>query len=386
MKFFKSSIFILTFLFSNNLCFAESVSIPENLSIPKPSLQHLQELTDDTGIFEFASYDIADKKHAYCTEDNARALVAALMFNRKYPSDKTAVKLAKTYMSYLLYALDDKEGNFRHRLDFQRNSHDWVTEDAYGRAIWGLGYALAYPINDSMGKLAKKMFKKTFFRSKDLIWPRAKTYTILGLHYYLQAHASSDNSASSIKPSIKDVKKRLIYLSDSLINLYKKNSSEDWQWFEKTMTYDNAKMPLALFLAYEHTKNKKYLDIAGKTLDFLIEANFQGGKMMRVIGNNGWYSKGKKPAVYDQQPIDAAAMVEACAQAYIITGRKEYKEKMIQAFQWFLGNNITGKPIYDFTNGGSKDGIAKIGVNENEGAESSIEVLISLLTLKETLK
>ncbi|MCG2724918.1 MAG: hypothetical protein L6420_01460 [Elusimicrobia bacterium] len=377
MNFFKSSIFLLAFLslFSfSNLCFGESVSILQNSSIPKPSLKHLQELTDDTGIFEFAAYDIPDKKHAYCTEDNARALVAVLMFNRKYPSDKTAEKLAKIYMSYLLYA-QQEDGNFSHRLDFQRRSHDIATEDSYGRSIWGIGYASAHPINESMRSLAKKMFKKALWRAKKLQAPRAETYTILGLHHYLKAY-----------PNSPDVRKILIKLADSLVNCYKKNSTKDWQWFEKTATYDNAKLPLALFLAYEHTKNKEYFDIAEKTLGFLIKANFRGEKMMQVIGNNGWYSKGKKPAVYDQQPIDAAAMVEACAKAYLITDLKEYKDKMILAFEWFLGNNAAGKPIYDFTNGGSKDGIAKTGINENEGAESSIEVLISLLTLKETLQ
>lgn len=362
-------------IFSNR-CLAAPYSVLAGSSVPEPSLRHLEELTDDTGIFEHATYDIPNKKHAYCTEDNARALVAVLMFNRIYSGqpDDDAVELAKTYMSYLLYA-QREDGNFSHRLDFQRNSHDLATEDSYGRAIWGLGYASAHPINENMGALAKKMFKKALPRAKKLKWPRAETYTMLGLHHYLKAY-----------PKSPDVRKLLIKLADSLVRRYRKNSSKDWQWFEKTATYDNAKLPQVLFLAYEHTRKKEYLNVAKKTLDFLIDANFPDNKMMQVIGNRGWYSKGSKaPALYDQQPIDAAAMVEACATAWRILGLDEYKEKMSLAFEWFLGNNIAGEPIYDAETGGSRDGIAGTGVNKNEGAESSIEFLIALLTLRQAL-
>jgi len=342
-------------------------------TFPEPSLKHLQELTDDTGIFEFAAYDVPDKKHAYCTEDNARALVAVLMFNSRYPGNQVAERLARVYLSYLLYAqLED--GNFSHRLDFQRRSKGVATEDSYGRTLWALGYAFAYPINDKMKKLAGRMFLEALPRSKNLIWPRAKAYSILGLHYYLKVCQS------------KQVKARLRYLADSLVTLYKKNSSEEWQWFENNLTYDNAKMPWALFLAYETTGDKDYLNVAKKTLDFLLGVNFRDGNRMKIIGNRGWYSKGEKAALYDEQPIDAAAMVEACAAAYKLTGLKRYREKMKQAFSWFLGNNVAGVAVYDFENGGSRDGIRENGLNENEGAESSIEVLISLLTLKSVLK
>lgn len=354
-------------------CAAAPYSVLAGSSVPEPSLRHLDELSDDTGIFEHAAYDIPNKKHAYCTEDVARALVAVLMFNFKHPGDETAAKLAKIYMSYLLYAQQD-DGNFSHRLDFQRNSHDLATEDSYGRAVWGLGYASAHPSNEGMGSLAKKMFIKALPRAKTLKWPRAETYTMLGLHHYLKAY-----------PESPDVKKLLIKLADSLVERYKKNSSKDWQWFEETATYDNAKLPQALFLAYEHTGKKEYLDVAKKTLDFLIKVNFRDEKMMQVIGNRGWYSKGSKPALYDQQPIDAAAMVQACAGAWRVLGLDEYKEKMSLAFEWFLGNNIAGEPIYDAETGGSRDGIAGNGVNINEGAESSIEFLIALLTLRQAL-
>jgi uncharacterized protein YyaL (SSP411 family) len=163
--------------------------------------------------------------------------------------------------------------------------------------------------------------------------------------------------------------------------MYEKKSSKDWPWFEPVLTYDNAKMPQALFYAYEDLKSAQYLATAVKTLDFLIKVNFPKGEMLQLIGNKGWYNKGGKPALYDQQPTDAAAMVEACAAAYRVTGVKSYDEKALRSFEWFLGNNISGKPVYDSASGGSRDGIKESGINMNEGAESSIAVVNSLVTL-----
>ena len=171
MSFFKTAIpgaVLCLGLFSCR-CAAASYSVLTGSSVPEPSLRHLEELTDDTGIFEHATYDIPNKKHAYCTEDNARALVAVLMFNRIYSGqpDDDAAELARIYMSYLLYAQQD-DGNFSHRLDFQRNSHDLATEDSYGRAIWGLGYASAPPSHEGMGALAQNIVLKALPRATTL--------------------------------------------------------------------------------------------------------------------------------------------------------------------------------------------------------------------------
>jgi len=345
------------------------------VSAPAPSLKHLRTLTDDTGIFEHATYDVANRKHGYCTEDVARALAAVLMFNRHVrPGDETAAGLARTYAAYLHHA-QQEDGDFQHRLDFQRRGHDRATDDSYGRALWGLGYASAHPVDAGMGKLARGMFADALPRAKTLQSPRAMAYSMLGLHYYLES-----------RPESKEAKKLLVAMADSLAELYEKNTSDSWPWFEDTLTYDNAKLPLALLLAYEDTGNKRYRKIARKTLDFLIETGFGGGKILNVIGNRGWYDKGGKPAVYDQQPIDAAAMVEACAAAYRVFGEKKYKLRMEQAFAWFMGGNVSGAMVYDPGTGGSRDGISAGGINENQGAESSIELLIALITLRSASK
>lgn len=338
--------------------------------IPEPALNYLKTLTDDRGIFEHAAYNIPDRKHGYCAEDAGRALAAVLMFNRRKQGDKDAVALAQTYMAYLYHSQVD-DGNFHHRMDFQgRLSPEMVTEDAYGRVLWGLGYGAAYPADDGMGSLARAMFKKALPLAKDLKWPRAMAYAMTGLYYYLERY-----------PQSLEVEEIMNALAAKLTRFYEENSSADWQWFENTATYDNARLPQALLLAYGRTGKKEYLKTALKTLDFLIDVNFRDGNMMQVIGNRGWYAKGQKPALYDQQPIDAAAMVEACAMAYQMSGLEKYKKKMKMAFEWFLGKNTAGKPLYDSTSGGSRDGINEDKINENQGAESSIMFVIAHLTL-----
>ncbi|MFH1618541.1 MAG: hypothetical protein ABIG11_01400 [bacterium] len=351
-----------------------SSSKTDTLVIPEPKLSHLKTLTDDTGIFEHATYTTPNRKNGYCTEDVARALAAVLMYNRHIkPGDETAAALAGIYIKYLKRA-QMKNGNFYHRMDFAQHSHGTATEDSYGRALWGLGYAAAYPVDSEMGSLAREIFQKALPRAKTLGFTRSMAYAMLGLHYYLERFPESD-----------EVRAVMESLADRLVSMYKKNSSGDWPWFEDTLTYDNAKMPHVLFLAYEDSKNKEFLDTAGKTLDFLIKVSFPKEDMLQIIGNKGWYQKGGRPALYDQQPTDAAAMVEACAEAYRVTGLSSYKEKARLAFEWFLGNNIAGKPIYDAASGGSRDGLNESGINENEGAESSIAVVNSLITIRTVL-
>lgn len=350
-------------------------------TLPEPDLGHLRTLTDETGMFEFAAVLTPDRENGYCTEDVARALAAVLLYNRHIKRDaRTAAALAKTYMRYLERA-QKKNGNFYHRMNYKQESRGTATEDSYGRALWGLGFAAAYPADEAMGIAAAGMFKKALPRAKKLKWPRSMAYSILGLHYYLERFPEDAAARALMKK-----------LADKLVRMYKKKSSEDWPWFEPILTYDNAKLPHALFLAYEDLKTREYLDTAVKTLDFLIKVNFgdtlrQGvpRKMLRIVGNKGWYPKGGKPAVFDQQPTDAAAMTEACAAAWRVTGLSVYKEGAITSFEWFLGNNVKGAVIYDAASGGSRDGLKESGPNYNEGAESSIAVVNALVTLRAAL-
>ena len=174
-------------------------------------------------------------------------------------------------------------------------------------------------------------------------------------------------------------------LVDSLIESYKKEATEEWNWFESSLTYSNSKLSEVLFLAYDLTKQEEYLEIAEKTLDFLSNLVFFKDELS-PIGQNGWYNRNGKRSFFDQQPIDASSMVQTYLIAYSITKNKKYYENAVLAFNWFLGKNHLKQMIYNEITGGCYDGLSKNSINLNQGAESTIEYLISRLMLEEIKK
>jgi hypothetical protein len=167
-----------------------------------------------------------------------------------------------------------------------------------------------------------------------------------------------------------------------LTDSYRESSSDDWRWFEPTLTYDNAIVPLALFAAYGMTGDRGTLRDARESLEFLEEVCFEGG-FLQLVGNTGWHSSGGEKALADEQAIDAAAFVLAFRCAYVVTKDRHYLRRMCEAFAWFLGTNRLGLPLYDFSTGGCRDGIGVALPNENQGAESTICFLMSLLSMLE---
>ena len=167
--------------------------------------------------------------------------------------------------------------------------------------------------------------------------------------------------------------------------MYEKQSSDDWTWFEPYLTYSNAKLPEALFLTYEIIQNKRYLEVAEKTLKFLSELLIDD-EQLSLIGHNGWFNRRGERAFFDQQPIDASAMVYVYLTAYLVTKKREYYDNAVLSFNWFLGKNHIKQMIYNAVTGGCFDGLNHNSVNLNQGAESTIAYLMSRLYLEETKK
>ncbi len=169
-------------------------------------------------------------------------------------------------------------------------------------------------------------------------------------------------------------------LADQLLDNYKLESSSDWRWFESYLTYVNGRLPQALFKAYENMNVKKYLQIAKESFDFLLGVGMIDEKFVPV-GNNGWYSKGRERAMYDQQSIEASCMVEAALDAFRVTGDEKYRRTAQDVFDWFLGKNSQGVVVYNPETGGCYDGITPQGLNLNQGAESTVSYLLARLEL-----
>jgi glycosyltransferase involved in cell wall biosynthesis len=336
-----------------------------SLDVPEIKLDHLVRLTDDTGLIQHATYGIPDRRFGYSTDDAGRALVVTLMHHRNF-EDPTALRLATTYLSFLQLA-QRPDGRFHNFMNYARQFTDEVgSEDTLGRALWGVGMAVALGPTEGMRALAREMFERSL-SALDLVHARAISYAICGLHAFLQRY---DGAAL--------VRRKLDELANRLASLYEGARADDWRWFGEELTYANAKLPQAMLLAYQATGEERFLQIGLESLDFLLEQTYSGGQF-DFIGNQGWYRRGGERATFGQQPIEAGYTAEACATAYEITEKSYYLEMARAAVEWLLGRNRLGVRLYDLVTGACSDGLDPQGASLNQGAESVICCLLGLL-------
>ncbi|OIN98286.1 hypothetical protein AUJ66_01285 [Candidatus Desantisbacteria bacterium CG1_02_38_46] len=341
---------------------------------PSIKLDYLKTLTDDMGLLQHGKYSIPDRKSGYTTDDNARALIVVLNHHNLLNDDESA-DLVGAYLEFLHYA-QREDGKFHNLVDYRRDFLDEEgSEDSQGRALWGCGCTLDAKIYHNVQKLAKELFEKSVTWSLDFKSFRARAYTIFGLYHYYRKYPQQD------------ILEKMKFLLKPLEEVYQRESSktQEWKWFEPYLTYDNARLSQAFFCLYEVTKEKKYLQIGLESLEFLSKLSFVDNKLV-LIGQEKWYQKDGKKSLYDQQPIDAAAMVELNFQAYRITKDKKYKEKAFVSFEWFLGRNIQNAVIYDEQAGACFDGLTPEGVNLNQGAESTVSYLLARLNIEEMIR
>lgn len=340
------------------------------LEVPEPPLDHLQRLTDDTGLYQHAKFVIPNRQHGYCTDDNSRAVVAMAKYYRQY-AEPEALRLFDIYLSFLIHA-QNEDGTFKNFMNFDRT---WVEgepeHDSLGRALWAFGSIMPKPPLPKYLPIIKDYFDKTVHHVPSLSM-RGMAYSIFGMAHYLQQF-----------PGASEIKRYLTIAADHLLDQYQTNSHKDWQWFEDILTYDNAVLCDAMFTASMALDNEKYLQAAQRTCDFLLE-NIYTGEHFSYIGCKGWYERGGKRAKFDQQPLEVAGTTMMLKSAYTVTGDPKYLKLQRKAFDWFLGDNDLQLPVYDFRTKGSADGLEVSGVNYNQGAESLLSFFLSLLCVLES--
>ncbi len=348
------------------------MSIPDTYfeELPRINTKHIKRLTDDFGIIQFARYTSPNRNSGYTLDDNSRALiVAAKLYSRS--KDNRFLDLVKTYLNYTEY-VQNGEGKFYNLVSKDKtvNKSSW-SEEAHGRAMRALSFICSVQaLPQEIREKAKKIFIKSVPVTSDFESSRAVSYVISSFYFSNKESYSEDN--------LDNVRK----FADKLVSMYEHNSSPGWRWFEPELTYSNSRMCESLFYSYMMTQDKKYLDVALESLNFLILETFENNIFM-PIGQNGWYKKNGRRAYYDQQPLDVSAMVQALALAYKITQNQEYEKRTLQAFQWFLGKNTLNQVVYNESTGGCCDGLDKKDLNLNQGAESTLAYLSARLEMDE---
>jgi glycosyltransferase involved in cell wall biosynthesis len=356
--------------------FNEVVKLREETieKFPKIKLNHIRNLTDEVGMIQFCRHSTPDKNSGYTLDDNARALIFAVQHSKLYDSSSSEIssKLSKIYLQFLEKA-QEPDGNFKNNISNEEEITKPHSQDSFGRAIWALGFAINNSKDQEIKEKARYLFDKSFKYIDNITSPRAKAFCILGLGNYYQGQRDS-KSLSKLKQS-----------ADYLISIYNQESSKEWHWFESVLTYSNSTIPESLFFAYNLTSKKEYLEIARKTLDFLTNLMFINGEFC-PIGQNGWYNRHGERAFFDQQPLDVSGMVLTYLTAFKTTKEKDFYNKSVLTFNWFLGKNHLKQMMYDEATGGCYDGLGKNTVNLNQGAESTISYLTARIFLEELKK
>ena len=340
--------------------------------LPPLKLDHLHHITDDTGILQHAIFTIPNYREGYTTDDNARALLVSVLLEEL--GNKEAVELATRYLAFTWYAFNAETKRFRNFMDYQRN---WLEEsgsdDSHGRALWALGVTLGRSNTPSLHNMAGRVFQQSLLAILETTSPRAWAFALIGIYEYLERFAG-DSRVSQVQEE----------LAGRLLSLYKDNRVEGWHWFEDKLTYCNAVLSHAMLLCGQSISNPEMIEVGLESLSWLAELQHADaeGKHFVPIGSNGFYPRDGERARFDQQPVEAQGMVSACLEAQRITGKKSWHIEARRAFEWFLGRNDLHMPVYDPTTGGCRDGLHSDRPNENQGAESTLAFLQSLLELR----
>lgn len=345
------------------------------LGLPELEITHLSRLSDHTGILQHASFSVPRYEDGYCLDDNARALLLTTLLEDAGHEDLAAVRaLGSRYLAFVSHAFDAESGRFKNFMSYARQ---WVeergSEDSQGRALWALGSVIGHSNDPGRRGLAGALFQGALGPVEHFGSPRAWAYALLGIDAYLGAFRG-DTAVQALRE----------VLSERLLALYQSASSPDWPWFEQRATYCNARLSQALLLSGWRLARDDMQAAGLSSLEWLAEVQTAqaGDWYFAPIGSNGFYERGETKAIFDQQPVEACAMVSACLLAERVTGEARWALEARRAFNWFIGQNQLQQPLYDAATGGCRDGLHPERRNENQGAESTISFLMALCEMR----
>ncbi len=347
---------------------------PDRDPVPLPVFRpdHVLRLTDSTGILQHALYTVPHRIHGYCTDDNARALLLALLWEELGEGPAALSRLVPSYAGFLAHALHPGTGRFRNFLGYDRR---WLeeegSEDSHGRALWALGVCAAGARDRGLRLLARRLLHEALPPVPALVHPRTWAFSLLGLDAYLRDQPG-DQRALDLRTA----------LTDRLMRRFVEHSRADWHWLADDATYDNARLPHALMLSGRATDQPAVVAAGLRALRWLVQLQTSPHGRFQPIGSNGFYHRDGTRAYFDQQPIEAQATVSACLEAFRITGDRFWLSRAHLVFEWFLGRNDLGLPLYDPHTGGCRDALHADRVNENQGAESTLAFHLALAELR----
>jgi len=333
-----------------------------------PSLAHCSRMFDERGMVQFANGDEPDRSSGYCTDDNARALLVAVNALALEPDNDDARRIGKGALAFLERA-QLPDGRFRNTADCNGaflSGEGARSEDADGRAVWALGVTMRRAAGPAWQVRAGTLLERAWTAARALRSYQSAAYALLG------AVACATRSEAA--------RGTAYYLAERLADEHDAAAVPDWPWWQPVLTWACARAPHAMLRAAAFTRSARHRECGLRSLGFLASVT-QRGELFTPIGNKGWYARGGPRALYDQQPIEANAMVNAWLAAADVTGEQRYRRRAHEAFGWFFGANSEGTVVARPDVGGCCDGLNADGVNHNMGAESTLSYLLAHLAV-----
>jgi glycosyltransferase involved in cell wall biosynthesis len=347
---------------------------------PVLKLDHIERMTDGTGMYQHAVFSVPNYNEGYTTDDNARALIVSVqleevsglgMAEAEQQSLARVQELGNRYLAFLWHAFNPKAKRFRNFMDYNRQWRENIgSEDSHGRALWALGTVLACSKRNGLQDIAGKLFETALSAVAEFTSPRAWAFSLLGLQHYLRCFPG-DRAVLSFQN----------ILAEKLMELYRGNRTNEWPWFEDIVTYCNPALPQALLRYGQANNDPDAIAMGLESLAWLVEIQHSDKGWIMPIGNQGFYSKEGQTSYFDQQPVEVYSLLSACLDAYRITKEMGWYDYATQAFQWFFGRNALGVSVYDKTTGGCRDGLHVDRLNNNQGAESTLALVQSMLEM-----
>jgi glycosyltransferase involved in cell wall biosynthesis len=341
--------------------------------LPDANLDHVERMSDATGILQHALFSVPRYGDGYCLDDNARALLLVTLIEDAGAEDGRSVRaLATRYLAFVSHAFNEDRGRFRNMMAYSRRwLEDCGSEDSHGRALWALGAVVGRSSEPGRQSLGGGLFHRALPAVEGFTSPRSWAYTLLGIDEYLRAF-QGDSSVQAVRQA----------LAGRLLDLHRDTSDLAWPWFEDRLTYCNARLSQALIVSGMRMGDEEMTSVGMRSLEWLVSQQSSSDGCFAPIGSNGFYLRGKAKAAFDQQPVEACAMVAACLDAHRVAGHPRWAQHARRAFNWFLGHNTLKEPLYDPLTGGCRDGLHADRPNQNQGAESTLSFLIALVEMR----
>ena len=349
---------------------AQAAKLRRGGSLPTMSLKAIERITDATGIIQHSRFAVPDRDHGYCVDDNARALILTQRMVSAGLQGPPVDRLAYIYAAFVEHAWNPERNRFRNFMSYERK---WLEEegsqDSFGRTLWALGETALFARDPELVDWAKHLGDRSFAHAESMTPLRATAFSLLGEC----ALATTGDEAA---------REAAWRASQKLLGALRENKLPDWVWFESTLGYDNARLPEALLRAAALFNDRALRDAGIDALEWLTVLHTAPSGRFRAVGSESFDRPYELPALFDQQPLEAAAAVDACWAAFDVTGDPRWRQEAYRAFMWFLGDNDLGFPVADVERGGGYDGLQAHGPNRNQGAESVLSYQLALCAMR----